>query len=149
MRRSPPAYVLEKSLGYLAARFSRIMLRRINAALTRHGLPITSDQYSLLVQVWDQNGLPQGALATKTAKDKTTMARLAAGLESQGLIVRLPGPGDARERLMYLTDRGKEIMDEATGLVRAILDEAGEGIDESRMDVCRDVLRRACLNLMK
>jgi DNA-binding MarR family transcriptional regulator len=149
MKRSSPPYVLEKSLGYLAARFSRIMLRRINAALTRHGLPITSDQYSLLVQLWDQNGLPQGALAAKTVKDKTTMARLAAGLESQGVIVRLPGPGDARERLLYLTDRGKEIMDEATGLVHAILDEAGEGIEESQLDVCRDVLRRACLNLIK
>ncbi len=149
MNRPQTSYTLDKSLGYLAARFSRIVARRINAMFTQHGLPLTSDQYSFLVQLWNQNGLPQGVLATKSVKDKTTMARLAAGLESLGLIIRLPSPGDARERLVYLTDKGKEIMDKATALVRDILVEAHSGIDESQLEVCRDVLRRACLNLWK
>ncbi len=149
MRRSPNGYTLEKSLGYLAARFSRVVLRRISSALAQHGLPITAEQYSFLVQLWNQDGLPQGVLADKTAKDKTTMARLAAGLESRGLIVRLPGPGDARERLIFLTDKGKDLMDEATELVREILTEAQQGIDEAQLEVCREVLRRAWLNLQK
>ena len=149
MEHSLTGYCLDKSLGHLAARFSRIILRRINAVLVQHGLPITSEQYSFLVQLWDQNGLPQGALADKTAKDKTTMARLAAGLECRGLIVRLPNPGDARERLVCLTDKGKALMDEATELVRDILAEAQQGIDEAQMEICRKVLRRACLNLQK
>jgi DNA-binding MarR family transcriptional regulator len=149
MKRSPNGYTLENSLGYLAVRFSRVMLRRINATLSQHGVPITSDQYSFLVQLWEQNGLPQGVLAEKTAKDKTTMARLAAGLESIGLIVRLPSPSDARERLVFLTDKGKEVMDEATGLVREILAEARQGVDEAHLEVCREVLRRASLNLQK
>lgn len=149
MKRSSTGYTLEKSLGHLASRFSRIIQRRINAALSLRGFPITSDQYSFLVQLWDQNGLPQGVLADKTARDKTTMARLAAGLESLGLIIRLPGPGDARERLVYLTDKGKEIMDQATELVREILDEAQTGIDGGQLDICRDVLNRVFLNLQK
>jgi DNA-binding MarR family transcriptional regulator len=149
MRDSPTNNVLEKSLGHLTARFTRVMLRRINAALVQHGFPLTSDQYSFLVQLWDRNGLPQGVLADKIAKEKTTMARLAAGLEAQGLIARLPSPGDARERLVFLTDKGKKMMDEATGLVREILSEAQEGIDEAELEVCRDVLRRAFINLQK
>ncbi len=149
MKSSSTGHPLEKSLGHLAARFTRVMLRRINATLSQHGFPITSDQYSFLVQLWDRNGLPQGVLAEKTAKDKTTMARLAAGLESLGLIARLPSPGDARERLVFLTDKGKEMMDEATGLVREILAEAQQGIDEADLEVCREVLRRAFLNLQK
>lgn len=142
-------YYLDKSLGHLAARFSRVLLRRINAGLAQGGFPITAEQYSFLIQLWDQNGLPQGVLADKTAKDKTTMARLAAGLESRGLIARLPSPGDARERLVFLTDKGKELMDEATVLVRGILAEAQEGIDEARLETCREVLRHACLNLQR
>jgi len=149
MTRSATEYTLEKSLGHLAARFTRVLLRRINATLSLHGFPITSDQYSFLVQLWERNGLPQGVLADKTAKDKTTMARLAAGLESLGLIVRLPSPGDARERLVFLTDKGKEAMDEATGLVRGILSEAQQGIDEGQLEACREVLRRAFINLQK
>jgi MarR family transcriptional regulator, organic hydroperoxide resistance regulator len=140
---------LDKSLGHLASRLSRIMLRRINAELTLHGYPITAEQYSFLIQLWEQNGLPQGVLADKTAKDKTTMARLAAGLESRGLIVRLPSPGDARERLVFLSDQGKELMDQATVLVHGIRETAQQGIDETRLEVCREVLRLACLNLQK
>jgi len=133
----------------LAARFSRVLLRRINATLSQRGFPITAEQYSFLVQLWDRNGLPQGVLADKTARDKTTMARLAAGLESRDLIVRLPSPADARERLVFLTDKGKALMEEATALARGILEEAQQGINETQLEVCRDVLRRACLNLQK
>ncbi|QWV93157.1 MarR family transcriptional regulator [Geomonas oryzisoli] len=140
-------YKLDKSLGHLASRFSRIVIRRFNAVLQQNEMPITSEQYSLLVQLWDCNGLAQGALAEKTAKDKTTMARLAAGLEERGLIARLPSPSDARERLLYLTDRGKELMDQATALARGILEEAQKGIDAAELEICRDVLRRACSNL--
>ncbi|WP_243371970.1 MarR family transcriptional regulator [Geotalea sp. SG265] len=149
MRTGNDQYRLEKSLGHLAARLSRVVLRRLNELLAQHQLPISAEQYSLLVQLWDHNGLPQGALAAKTAKDKTTMARLAANLEMRGLIVRLPGPGDARERLLYLTDMGKELMDKATGLARSILAEAQEGISEEDLETCRAVLRRAHANLTR
>lgn len=149
MKTNTDHYRLNQSLGHLASRFSRVVLRRLNAALAEQGLPITAEQYSLLVQLWDSNGLPQGALAEKTAKDKTTMARVAAGLEERELIVRLPGPGDARERLLYLTDKGKQLIDLATTLARGILEEAQQGISESEMEVCREVLRRAHANLCR
>ena len=149
MTRPHTAPTLDTSLGHLASRFSRVLLRRINAELSRHGFPITAEQYTFLIQLWEQNGLPQGVLAEKTAKDKTTMARLAAGLEGRGLIVRLPSPGDARERLVFLSDQGKELMDRATALVHGIREQAQQGMDEAKLEICREVLRAACLNLQK
>ena len=140
-------YSLETSLGHLATRFSRIVLRRLNADLADRGLGITAEHYSLLVQLWEHNGLSQGALAHKTAKDKTTMARLAATLEARGLIERLPGPADGRERLLFLTATGKAVMDEATDLAKGILADAQRGIGTDELALCRDVLRRACANL--
>lgn len=142
-------YKLNRSLGHVASRFSRVIQLRFNVALAQHCLPITAEQYSLLIQLWDSNGLPQGALAEKAGKDKTTMARLAAGLESRELIVRLPSPSDARERLLYLTDTGKQVMNQATTLAKGILDEAQQGISEVELELCRDVLRRASANLSK
>ena len=140
---------LGKSLGLLASRFSRALLRRIDAAFTQQGLSITGLQYSFLVQLWDQNGLPQGVLAEKTARDKTTMTRLAGGLESANLIVRLPSPTDSRERLVFLTDQGKDLMGRATAVVRGILAEAQKGIDEEHLEICRQVLHDAWQNLQK
>jgi len=142
-------YAIDKSLGHLATRFSRVLLRQIDAAFAQNGLPITAQQYSFLIQLWNRNGLPQGVLAEKTARDKTTMARLAAGLESAGLIVRLPSPADSRERLVFLTDQGKELMDRATMLTRGFVAKAQEGINDEHLEICRDVLRQAFLNLQK
>lgn len=138
---------LNRSLGHLAARFSRILLRRINAVLSEHDLPITAEQYAFLVQLWECNNLPQGVLATKTARDKTTMARLAAGLEARNLIVRRCNSTDARERLVCLTNEGEQLMSVATVLVREILQEAQSGIAEDRLNICKAVLREACQNL--
>jgi len=140
-------YSLETSLGHLATRFSRVVLRRLNADLATHDLGITAEHYSLLVQLWEHNGLTQGALADKTAKDKTTMARLAATLESRGLIERRSSPSDGRERLLFLSATGKDVMDRATELAGAILADAQRGISAEELALCRDILRRACTNL--
>lgn len=140
-------YSLDKSLGHLASRFSRIILRRLTADLATAGLPITAEQYSLLVQLWEHNGLSQGGLAEKTAKDKTTMARLAAGLESRGLIERRPSARDGRERLLFLSAEGKSVMDRATALARKILADAQKDISDEQLELCRSILRRACANL--
>ncbi len=149
MTRRPPAYSLETSLGHLATRFSRVVLRRLNADLATHDLGITAEHYSLLVQLWEHNGLSQGALADKTAKDKTTMARLAAILESRGLIERRPSPNDGRERLLFLSDPGKSVMEKATELAKEILADAQKGISADELGLCRDILRRACANLQQ
>jgi DNA-binding MarR family transcriptional regulator len=114
-----------------------------------HGLAITAEHYSLLVQLWEHNGLSQGALAEKSAKDKTTMARLAAVLESRGLIERRLSQSDGRERLLFLTDKGKEVMESATELAGRILADAQRDISDEQLQLCRDVLRRACANLRR
>jgi DNA-binding MarR family transcriptional regulator len=147
MSKHPTPYSFETSLGRLATRFSRVILRRLNADLATRGLGITAEHYSLLVQLWENNGLSQGALAEKSAKDKTTMARLAAVLESRGLIERRPSPNDGRERLLFLSATGRDVMDRATELARELLDVAQRGISAEELDLCRDVLRRACANL--
>ena len=147
MSKQPTAYSLDTSLGHLATRFSRVVLRRLNADLAACGLGLTAEHYSLLVQLWEHNGLTQGALAEKAAKDKTTMARLAAVLEERGLIERHPSPRDGRERLLFLTATGKEAMDRATELAGAILADAQRGIDTEELARCREILRRACANL--
>lgn len=147
MNEQPSRYSLETSLGHLATRFSRIVLRRLNADLVNRGLEITAEHYSLLVQLWEHNGLSQGALAVKTAKDKTTMARLAATLDKRGLIERRPSPNDGRERLLFLSATGKSVMDQATALAKEILADAQRGISAAELAHCRDVLRRACANL--
>jgi DNA-binding MarR family transcriptional regulator len=147
MEKRPTSYCIGKSIGHLASNASRAILKRINRELSLKGLSITSEQFSVLVHIWDRNGQPQHVHVENLYKDKTTLARLFAGLESQGLIRHEPGPKDAREKIVYLTDKGKNVMTTVTQQVQDILEIAQKGIDERDLDICRDVLRRFHLNL--
>ncbi len=148
MPKKTSRYSLDESLGHLASSASRAVLKRINRELSRRKFPITSEQFSVLVHVWDQNGSPQYVLTKKLDKDRTAMARVLSSIESLGLIVRMPGQVDGREKLVFLTKKGRDMMSEVADLVSGILDEAQKGIPVSDLHVCKSVLRRFHRNLM-
>ena len=148
MHRRKSQYSLDESLGHLASNASRVVLRRINQELARRGFPVTSEQFSVIVHVWDRNGQPQYMLTEKLFKDKTTMARLVSGLEAQGLVVRMPGQRDAREKNVFLTKKGKDMMPKVIEAISGILEQAQRGISPEELKICKDVLRRFSRNLL-
>ena len=147
MKKGPSKYAMRDSIGNLATRFSRAALKRIDWEFPLNGIPITSEQWIVLVNVWEENGLPQCALAGKLDKDKATFTRIIAAIEAQGFVVRVPGPKDAREKIVCLTDEGKRAMDRATGVVQGILDVARRGVSGEELKICKEVLRKAYENM--
>lgn len=147
MKNSTRPYLFEESLGHLTSQASRMILKRINQELISHEFPITSDQFSTLIYVWNRNGQPQYTLVESLNKDKTTMTRVLASLESHGLIIRLPGTTDAREKNVFLTEEGSKMMAAVTVIVQDLLDEAMSGIEQADIDVCKTVLRKFYSNL--
>ena len=147
MKKQSPRYSLDDSLGYLTARFSGAMLKRINLELHRQGYKITSGHFPLLVELWDQDGQTQLSLSEKLHKDKTVTSRILSSVESAGLIVRKPGKDDRREKIVHLTAAGKKVMDEVTVLVQGLLNSAKKGISKKDIVICKDVLRRAYKNI--
>ncbi len=147
MKNSARHYQFEESLGHLTSQSSRMILKRINQDLVKHGFPITSDQFSTLIHVWNRNGQPQYTLVESLNKDKTTMTRVLASLEVLGLIIRLPGTSDAREKNVFLTEAGNKMMSAVTDIVQELLETAMSGIEQSEIEVCKSVLRRFYSNL--
>lgn len=147
MNSADSPYVLDSSLGHLASRFSKAVLKRIADALQHGDYNVTSEQWSVLVHVWTSEGQTQRMLGSKLIKDKTNIARLVSSLESLGYILRSPGAVDGREKRIFLTDYGKTSMQGMTAIVQSILDETAAEIDDHELEICKNVLRRAYLNL--
>lgn len=147
MHPSTSHYLLKDSLGHLATQFSKATLRRINQDLQAGGYPITSEQWTALVHIWNQDGLTQQELGERLMKDKTNIARLAASLERLGYIARRPGQTDRREKTLRLTQLGQQAMPGIAALVQRVLTDAYAGIDEHELALCRRVLARARQNL--
>jgi DNA-binding MarR family transcriptional regulator len=147
MKRKSPRYSLRESLGYLTYQASGVIRKEIGLELSRKGFPIKAEQFAALVYIWDEDGQPQRVLAEKLYRDKTTVTRLVTELESLGYARRVTGKVDAREKLIFLTESGKQLMAEVTTLVQNILELAEKGIDPREVEICKDVLRRVRENL--
>jgi DNA-binding MarR family transcriptional regulator len=142
-----PKYSLHESLGYLVYQASGSIRRRISRELSDRGYPIKAEHFSALVYILDDDGQPQRVLAEKLYRDKTRVTRIVGSIEALGYIRRLPGPTDARQKRIFLTETGKKLMSEITELVQGVLLVAESGIDPRKMAICKEVLRLVRQNL--
>ena len=110
--------------------------------LSGTGLEITAEQWHILILLRHRNGQTQKELARRLYKDKTTIAKLVAGMESSGMVDRKPGLKDRREKKVFLTEKGVEVMDGVTATVQKVTGLVEAGIDGKERALCRDVLRR-------
>lgn len=140
-------YKSENSLGYLVGRAGRSIGVRLNRNFTEAGYDVTCEQWVLLANLWRSNGQSQQELAGISCKDKTSVTRLIDGLEKRNLVVRTPDKVDRRQKLIYLTNKGKEFQQELLHIVEKTLNEAQHNISAHDMDICKKVLCRVYENL--
>jgi DNA-binding MarR family transcriptional regulator len=132
---SDPPAVGRGDLGFLLAkatqRWNELLAERFAAA----GYADIRPSYgSVLVPLFEEDGLRLGELARRARLSKHTMTELVRRLERDGLVVRRADPSDGRASLVYLTSRTRalepiaaEVLAELDLLVRRRLDD--EGVD--------------------
>lgn len=63
------------------------------------------------------------------------------GLESRGLVERLPDPNDGRAQRVVLTQRGTTMLSAARTIIDAMEREWRASVDAEEYDTCQRVLR--------
>ncbi|MEG1635022.1 MAG: MarR family transcriptional regulator [Rikenellaceae bacterium] len=116
----------------------RQTLQRI---LKRNNMDMTFEMLQIMNCLWHEQGVSQQILAEKTAKDKACLTNLMTNLEKKGWVVRREDPDDRRNRLVYLTKQGRQIIDTVRPLIKDLYSNTGikMGIDEISM----------CINQLK
>ena len=97
------------NLGYLLAkassRWNELLYERFVAA----GFPEVRPAYgSVLLPLFEEDGLRMGELARRARLAKQTMTTLVRLAERDGLVAREPDPNDARATLVRLTRRARD-----------------------------------------
>ena len=106
MQRRP--YATRDNLGFLLAkatqRWNELLAERFVAA----GFPEVRPSYgSLLVPLFEEDGLRMSALAERARLSKQTMTTMVRLLERDGLVRRRPDPTDGRATLVQLTAKAR------------------------------------------
>jgi DNA-binding MarR family transcriptional regulator len=115
--------------------------------LNTAGLNITIEQWSVLYQLWKQDGLSQQQLCDATFRDKPSITRLVDNLEKLNLVKRVPSDSDRRINLIYLTKQGLKFEKQTMQFAEQTLNEALIGVPISQVDVCKEVLQIVYDNL--
>ena len=132
-----------------------ILNGKVSAAINRklyrnfrlNGLEMTPEQWTVMIYLWEKDGVTQQELCNATFKDKPSMTRLIDNMERQHLVVRISDKKDRRNNLIHLTKTGKDIEPQARMVVGKTLKEALQGIEVKDLQISQDVLKKIFLNI--
>jgi MarR family transcriptional regulator for hemolysin len=136
---------LDRDLGYLLHDVARLMRKRFEQN-ARH-LGLTRSQGQVLVQLANNEGIQQGALAEKLDVEPITLTRILDRLEEAGLIERLHYRQDRRVRLLRLTPAAHPLIDDISAIGAQTRGEAMEGVSDEDRTRLLDILLRMKANL--
>jgi DNA-binding MarR family transcriptional regulator len=119
------------NLGFLLAKASQRWNELLAAGFAAHGFGEVRPSYgSVLLPLFEQDGLRMGQIAERAGLSKQTMTTLVRLCERDGLVVRERDPRDARAFRIKLTKRAKDFRPVAGEVLRAldikVLDALGE-----------------------
>jgi DNA-binding MarR family transcriptional regulator len=117
------------NLGFLLAKAAQRWNELLAERFAREGYADVRPSYgSLLVPLFEEDGLRMGELAARARLSKQTMTTMVRLLERDGLVRRTPHPTDRRATLVHLTPRARtfqpvveQVLGELDVLVRTAL----------------------------
>lgn len=134
-------YRLEDSLGFLVGMAGRSLSTSVQRTFCEHGFNVTTEHWTILVLLWNQDGLTQLEIAERTGKDQASVSRLIQNMLNRELIYRKIDAVDARCKRIFLTEIGKQQQEKLMDLVQKTLVKATEGIAEEDVAITKRVLK--------
>ncbi|AJE47133.1 MarR family winged helix-turn-helix transcriptional regulator [Celeribacter indicus] len=127
-------------LGRLIGQASRRWRRAVDLRL--QGVRVTEAGLAPLVQL-ARAGEPvrQKDLAAALSLDSSSLVRVIARLEADGLVLSTPDPRDGRAKALSLSPAGAALAARALAISGSLEAEVLSGLDEERIRIAREVLQ--------
>jgi DNA-binding MarR family transcriptional regulator len=119
------------------------------ARLAEHGHDLVRPAHGTVFQYLDDTGTTVSLLAERAQMTKQAMAELVQHLEINGYVVRVPDPQDGRAKLVLPTERGREVITIAQGLVPELEGRVARLLGKDRVQALRqdlNTIRQAFAN---
>ena len=100
-------FKLDNQLCFRLYTASRLLTQTYHPLLAEHGL--TYPQYLVLLVLWEKDAQPVNDIAKRLLLETNTMTPLLQRMEKEGIIERRRGEKDARQMIVSLTRKGKEL----------------------------------------
>ncbi len=95
------------------------------------GIDITVDQWVVIDHLIPSPGISQNNLASATAKDPPTITRILGILIKKGLVERKTATSDRRKQMLFLTEKGRALHQQAFPIVSNMRNKVWENLSET------------------
>ena len=110
---------------------------------------LTLEQFHLLKSMPVDSGLTQRQVGEIVNKKPANLTRILDRLESKELVVRRSNPDDRRATLVFLTDKGRVLVEKVHGGFEKFSNQIVRGISEQDQETTRKVLKIMNTNLQE
>lgn len=138
---------LDENIIYRIGETTRLVHKRVTAIFSERGFDVTVEQFGVLALLWYKEGVKQQDIADGLRRNKTTIARIVQNMINSNLIVKVPDQLDKRNKLIYLTQKGKALQKEMVESAGLIYNRALDNISSEDIDKCLFILKQIMKNL--
>lgn len=136
------------SFATLLNKTTRALSTRLQSLFTQAGFDVTSEQWMILLLLWQQDGRSPYQIANIIGKDRAAVTRLIDGLERRKLVVRISDKSDGRQKAINLTAQGRAMEAKLIPLGISNIQKGMQGLGQEEIEICKTVLRKLYTNLM-
>lgn len=133
---------LHDNVIYQSGRFTKLFSDQMTEVFRKNGHEITNEQFGILTVLWYKDGISQKEIANTIERDKTTISRVLDSMIKRNLLKRESSSADGRSKLIFLTQRGKQLQNELVGI-------GGKMYLQAIRDISEEDLNRTLATLQK
>ena len=111
-------FKLENQLCFRLYTASRLITQAYHPLLSEFGL--TYPQYLVLLVLWEKDEQPVNDIAKRLLLETNTVTPLLKRMEAEDVVTRSPGKKDARQIIVKLTKKGRELQKKLTDVPETV-----------------------------
>ena len=111
-------FKLDNQLCFRLYTASRLLTQAYHPLLSEQGL--TYPQYLVLLALWEKDAQPVNDIAKRLLLETNTVTPLLQRMEKDGVLIRRKGEQDARQMIVSLTRKGKDLQKKLADVPAAI-----------------------------
>jgi len=117
-----------------------------NSTCSHNGIALSYDQWLVLQQVMERQGIKQMQIAKNIVKEPASVSRIIGYLEKKELIVKVNNEKNKRANKIYLTHKGYDTCENIAKLYNHCMNKQFKGIYEREVSLIREILTRVNQN---
>jgi len=120
----------------------RSVRESFNKVFQQEHFGVSYDQWLIIEQVKNKQGISQIEIANNTGKDRASISRIIKNLQQKGLLTKIHNEENKRANKVYLSPEGLDLSDRMVGVYNEVYNNQFLGIHEREMNLLKEILVR-------